>query len=323
MTRTTCEELSDRIVDYVDGELPAEEAQIVARHLSGCPRCRQTASDLQRSLGLARIIWQDNLEDTAAHVTRFHTEPKPALREPTLRKMIMGNSYVKLALAAAVILAVVLGLTEFLGPGGKSGVAWAQVLEKAEQAPTIVCDVAEEYSYPQGRKVAFRGKKYWSAQYGDKVEIYYQGKLLSIHYWLPPRKVAYDIRVDRRQYARTDLSEPEAVWGSQNDPRSWLKGILSDRYTKLGRTTINGKAAEGVECKTGGVASQDVIMRLWVDIQTNLPVRIEHEELHMFEGQMRPQKWVMENFEWDAQLDESVFEPNIPADYTPRPREEL
>jgi anti-sigma factor RsiW len=66
MTRTSCEELADRIVDYADGELPAQEAQIVARHLSECPRCRQTANDLERSLGLARILWQDNLADVAA-----------------------------------------------------------------------------------------------------------------------------------------------------------------------------------------------------------------------------------------------------------------
>ncbi len=61
MTKTPCEELKDKIVDYVDGELPDNEAQIVARHLSECPRCRQTAQDLRRSLGLARILWQDNL----------------------------------------------------------------------------------------------------------------------------------------------------------------------------------------------------------------------------------------------------------------------
>jgi anti-sigma factor RsiW len=66
MTRTTCDELVDSIVDYVDGELPADEAEIVARHLSECPRCRRTADDLERSLGLARIIWQDNLADMAA-----------------------------------------------------------------------------------------------------------------------------------------------------------------------------------------------------------------------------------------------------------------
>jgi len=66
MTRTNCEELADRIVDYVDGELPADEAQIVARHLSECERCRQTAEALRRSLDLARAIWLDPLGDATA-----------------------------------------------------------------------------------------------------------------------------------------------------------------------------------------------------------------------------------------------------------------
>jgi len=66
MTRTSCEELADRIVDYVDAELPADEARIVARHLSECPRCRQTANNLERSLRLAKVIWDDNLADMTA-----------------------------------------------------------------------------------------------------------------------------------------------------------------------------------------------------------------------------------------------------------------
>jgi len=93
MTRTTCEELADKVVDYVDGELPADEAQIVARHLSECPRCRQTVSDLERSLGLARVIWQDNLEDTAAAA--------PVRRSWKLRR----GPFYGLAAAATILLA--------------------------------------------------------------------------------------------------------------------------------------------------------------------------------------------------------------------------
>jgi hypothetical protein len=33
-------------------------------------------------------------------------------------------------------------------------------------------------------------------------------------------------------------------------------------------------------------------------------------------GRMKPQKFVMENFDWNAELDESLFEPDIPDDYT-------
>jgi hypothetical protein len=285
------------------------------------------ADDIKRFIDRATISTNPKADqDVLAKVLRAHEktvdEASPTTRL-SLRSIVMRNLCVKLALAAVVILAVVLGVFEFLSPGGTSGVVWAAVMEKAAQAPTVVFDATEEYSHPQGRKLVFQSKTYRSAEYGDKTEVYYEGKLLTIHYWLPYRNAAYQLRVDRKQYARTDLSEPEAAWGGQMDPRSWLREMLSAEHTKLGRTTINGRAAEGIECKLGEVAGQDIIRRLWVDVQTNLPVRIENDQLHTFEGQMRPQKWVMEDFEWDAQLDESLFEPNIPADYTPRPREEL
>ena len=66
MTKTPCQEFADRIVDYVDGELPQDEAQAVNRHLAECDGCRQTAEALQRSLGLAKVLWRDNLADTTA-----------------------------------------------------------------------------------------------------------------------------------------------------------------------------------------------------------------------------------------------------------------
>lgn len=230
----------------------------------------------------------------------------------------MRNSYVKLVLAAVVVLAVVLGLTEFLGPGSKSGVAWGQVMEKAEQAPTVVFDMTREISYPQDRKLVFSSKNHLSGEYGVKSEVYYEGKLFQLKYKLPRQKVAYSIRVDRKQYWRSDFSDEEVAERSRmDDPRSWLKVILSGEYIQLGRTTINGVTAEGIECKLREVAGENGVMRLWVDVETNLPVRIEMEKLGMEEGQMRPVKYVMENFEWNVPLDESLFEPDIPADYTP------
>ena len=66
MTKTPCKEFADRIVDYVDGELPQDEAQAVTRHLAECDGCRRTAEALRRSLGLAQVLWQDNLADTTA-----------------------------------------------------------------------------------------------------------------------------------------------------------------------------------------------------------------------------------------------------------------
>jgi hypothetical protein len=245
------------------------------------------------------------------------TETRPALREPTPRSTIMRNSYVKLALAAVVILAVVLGLTEFLGPGGKSGVAWAHVLEKAEQVPVVIFDMTAEIGRPQGEKLVLPSKYYVAGDYGTRSDTFNDGKLMAIKYRLPNKKVAYQVRVDQKKYWRFDLSEEEAAQGRDpDDPRTWLKMILSGEYTKLGRATINGVVAEGIECNRPEITGGDDVMRLWVDVQTELPVRIEVDMLGMEGGQMKQQKFVMENFEWNAQLDESLFEPNIPADYT-------
>ncbi|MGE5296145.1 MAG: anti-sigma factor [Solirubrobacterales bacterium] len=72
-----CKEFADRIVDYVDGELPEAEAQAVAQHLATCEPCRRTAEALDRSLGQAKVLWSDNLGDKgaptqSAAVPRFH-----------------------------------------------------------------------------------------------------------------------------------------------------------------------------------------------------------------------------------------------------------
>jgi anti-sigma factor RsiW len=72
MNVTPCKEFADRIVDYVDGELPDTEAQAVSRHLAACESCRQTAEALRRSLGLAQVLWNDNLAEPVA-VTGGHS----------------------------------------------------------------------------------------------------------------------------------------------------------------------------------------------------------------------------------------------------------
>ncbi len=61
-----CKKFADRIVDYVDGELPQGETQAVARHLAACEPCRRTADALKRSLGLAKVLWDDNLTEKAS-----------------------------------------------------------------------------------------------------------------------------------------------------------------------------------------------------------------------------------------------------------------
>lgn len=242
---------------------------------------------------------------------------KPAAPQPHIGRNVMKNPITKLAAAAVVILALVLGLSEFFSTSGTSGVAWGQVLERTQQIPAVVFDMTVEITYAPDNKLVLPSRNYVAGDYGTRSDIVLGGDVAIRKLRLPGRREAYHIRLDRKEYVRIELTDEQAAQsGDTDDPRTWLAMILSGDYTKLGRTTINGVTAEGIECHPGELVGETGTLWLWVDVETNLPVLIEGEMMGMEGGQMRPHKYVMENFEWDAQLDESLFEPNIPDDFT-------
>lgn len=65
MNEQTCESVRELLVDYADGELPAESARPVADHLAACPSCRRELAALRQSLALAREVWSESAVDPA------------------------------------------------------------------------------------------------------------------------------------------------------------------------------------------------------------------------------------------------------------------
>lgn len=224
----------------------------------------------------------------------------------------MKSPMAKFAAAAVIFIAVLIGI--HLPDNSTTGVAWGDVYEKAKQIPTVIFDTTIEITHSESEKRQLRSENYVAADYGIRVNIYHNDELGVIQYKLPTKKVVYVIRPLQKKYKRKDLSDEQVALGrDRDDPRMWLKAISSGDCTELGRTDINGVIVEGIEKKITSEANS--IIRLWVDVETKLPVRIEVEELGLESGQMRPHKLVMDNFQWNVELDASVFEPNIPSDY--------
>jgi len=238
-----------------------------------------------------------------------------ATHQPNIWRIIMKSKITKLATAAAIIGAVVLGLNITGGPDIAS-VTWAEVIEKVEQIPALSFDMTTEISYTENKKLTIQSENYVAGDYGTKSSLYMNGELFVLKYRLPKKNLAYIIRPKDKTYMRMNLSDEQVNKGQDpDDPRTWLKMILSGDYTKLGHTSIGGIEAEGIESNKSEIAGEDTVVRLWVDVESNLPVRIEVEGEKMEAGEKRPHKFVMENFQWNVELDESVFEPNIPEDY--------
>ncbi len=229
------------------------------------------------------------------------------------REHIMRNRIVHLAAAAAIIAGVSLGL-HYLGAGHDSaGVAWGEVLAQVENVPVVACRMKLTMSYPEGRQWVDESDIYVSKEYGSRIDSYKDGQLYMVKHFVPARKVLYIIHPQLKRYMERTLSD-EQVAGmvEQQDPRQWLKWILSWEHTQLGRSEIDGVEVEGIE----GRREDKETLRLWVDVKTNWPVRIESEGQMMSEGQLRPSHIVLDRFQWDAALDPTRFEPNLPADYT-------
>jgi hypothetical protein len=96
-----------------------------------------------------------------------------------------------------------------------------------------------------------------------------------------------------------------------------IEEFMSFEHTELGRKIIDGVEAEGIEANDPNFLNavfESPVGRLWVDVKTNLPVRTEIVGISG-DGSIET-KIVAYDFDWDAEPEPRVFEPNIPYDYT-------
>ena len=251
-------------------------------------------------------------EDIAGRFRQGLAQTKP-YGHSIWREHIMRNRIMQLAAAAAVV--TVAGVVLYhlgVSPDG-AGVAWGEVLAKVENVPIVTYKFRLTMTYPQGRQWIDESDVYVSKEHGSRIDSYKEGQLYMVKYLLPARKVAYIVHPQLKRYFERTLSDEQAAaMVEQQDPRQWLEWILSWDYTKLGRSEIDGVEVEGIEA----TREDKETLRLWADVKTNWPVRIESEGQMMNEGQLRPSHMVMDHFRWDAEIDPALFEPNIPADYT-------
>jgi hypothetical protein len=92
---------------------------------------------------------------------------------------------------------------------------------------------------------------------------------------------------------------------------------MSFEYTNIGREKINGVEVEGIEVTDSRVMLENlfesVVVRLWVDIRTNLPVKVEMKGT-AGNGTIQCSQTI-DISELDGDVDPNKFVPDIPTDY--------
>lgn len=233
---------------------------------------------------------------------------------PKIRRRIMIASFTKLAAAATVVLAVLLGLNFIETPG--TGVAWAQVPDRVADQNAFIFSLTIGVT---GDRNTEQGTGQWvfylSEEHGFRMDIIADGNTVSWYAGpegetlttvIPAEKVWFESPIPQDQRGKM----PEEY----KDPTDYIRRFMERPYEELGRSTLDGVAVEGIEVTdppTDGEPLEHAVGRMWVDVETELPVRIEIEGTA--EGQTV--QWRMD-FKWSAAVDPAVFVPNIGPDYT-------
>jgi len=254
---------------------------------------------------------------------------RPAVQTAGIRRIIMNKSLVKLAVAAVIIVAVLIGLNVFLS----GGVALAEVLDKVRDIKTVFYRTKADIKGLPGAPAE------QITHITTDVKISYdKGIHINSQIQLPQRiartetyilfdkRMLYSLIPADKNYIEMTLTDElmEKMDSEGGDPVTLLKAMAGCEHVELGHDTINGIKVWGIEAtdpvlgtKLGSVLSSgmfdSIVARLWVDVHTKLPVRLtaqgssQNGEISM--------DLVIDDFQWDAPMEPAELEPDIPEDY--------
>ncbi len=250
------------------------------------------------------------------------TTKTPAI--PGIWRITMKSPIVKLAVAAVIIVAVLLGINQFGGSG--TSVVWAEVARKVEASRGLIfrctdSTASDEYDY----SIAYTSPRYC------RKDFYKDGQIIRtayVDFTGSDTNTLIDVFHIHKLCMTTTFKKSEnglfLEWRNDwTNPSFLVQTILSGEHSKLGRKTIEGVLCEGIETTDpacfgslpGPVNNLQVEFRLWVSVETGYPVLFESKMSGEYEGQWDESGCVIDQFQWDVELDSSILELNIPPDY--------
>jgi hypothetical protein len=278
------------------------------------------------------------LED-ALHALEESEKTTSASIEPNRWRIIMKSPITKLAVAAVVIIACLIGISFWRTSG--SGIALADVLARVEKVKAVrskfYIKISGDPNYPWSldnpRSFEIRETFLTSQEYGSISTITEYGEhdpnvgesTLRESYFLPQKKLTIVIEPNQKRYTRYDDSQVD--WHEnqkfRRDPLAFLKEIADHKHKSLGRSTIDGNEVEVFQSTDpnyfgrGGYKNRQVDAKIWVDVKTRLPVRYDQRitAQRVYDGKWSNQQYLYYDFQWDVPVDAAKFEPVIPDGY--------
>ncbi len=232
----------------------------------------------------------------------------------------MKSPITKLAAAAVVVIAVLVGIS--LLDSSATSVAWSEVVRRVEASRGLIVRCTETSSVmPDGGDYAI---KYFCPTH-SRTDSYKDGSLTRSTYSDFATGTYTGLYHTHKNCLIGTITEIDGFLEKHEDwtnPGYIVETILSCEHTELEQRIIEGVLCEGIETSDpaflGPLPEVDRLeaqLRLWVDVETRYPVLLESKISAEYNGEAVDSEGVMDQFQWDVDLEPSIFEPNIPPDY--------
>jgi len=247
---------------------------------------------------------------------------QPVARTVSVSRIIMNKQLIKLAAAAIIVIAAIIGLNIMRKTGG---VAWGDLVERVDKIQTVVYQMKMKMKgmtgIPEGKtaEINMEAKQmYEKGFYINSVTKLDDDESKTRTWVLFDQEAIVSLIPEKKKYIKMKLTGDllEKMKEENGDPKEMLKRTMKYGYKKLGRNKINGITAEGIEVTDPAMGAgmfDKLVTRLWCDVKNDLPV------LMTMKGSTNDGEMVMditiEDFNWDVEIDPAELVPDIPADY--------
>jgi outer membrane lipoprotein-sorting protein len=341
------DKISRLLAAFALGELSPREQTEVKAHLTGCNKCGSELKRLQKLLectGCLKELSPDarmcesakQLVFTAVESEKEQTSFRQNIGLESIRRTIMNGKTIKFAAAAVFLMVVLFGINFW--PGGNSQnskwwlgppATWGQ--EIMTQLASIEALVYREQAVHVSRYGHTHVSGNWSRRYQaadrSRKDNYYEhtdedtfadnspdSVLQDITWEVPDGQdlISYHVSYEFQCYT-IKKNEGGAY---RRDPVEQLRfyvGLMDKANRILDTATFEGRECVGFEISPDKYGNNPKTWtdRIWFDVETKLPVRIER---HGLTSTDRPETmtFIHDQFEYYAQIPAEMFEPEIP-----------
>ncbi|MHC4796146.1 MAG: hypothetical protein ACYTF1_05835, partial [Planctomycetota bacterium] len=263
---------------------------------------------LNRLKAISKFEISPEVADLDLHLVRQKLTKRPEnnLRGQHIWRIIMNSRITRLAAAAVIIIAVLIGFTRF----GNGGLAFAEVLEQIRSySYKFDLTIGDQSTQTIKAMVLEAGRTRMEAPVGlGKISYIYdatQDKTLILFHQF---KAAVRKIPTTGEYAEAGL-----LFSLCTSPIENLWNLRDGTEEELGEKQIEGLTAKGFKVtQEDQLYSYDLI--IWANVKTGAPVLVKISAKSL-EEPSKSVTFVMNNFDLDVELDESLFSLDLPSGY--------